>query len=62
MVQKAVFAGASALAAVSAPTSLAVDTARAAGLPLAGFVRGDDFVAYAFPERLGLPPLPSSVG
>ncbi len=62
MVQKAVFAGASALAAVSAPTSLAVDTALAAGLPLAGFVRGDDFVAYAFPERLGLPPLPSSVG
>jgi FdhD protein len=54
MVQKAVIAGAGVLAAVSAPTALAVDVATAAGLALAGFVRGDDLVAYSFPERLGL--------
>jgi FdhD protein len=54
MVQKAVVAGAGVLAAVSAPTALAVDVAVEAGLMLAGFVRGDDLVAYSFPERLGL--------
>jgi FdhD protein len=54
MVQKAVMAGAGVLAAVSAPTALAVDVATRAGLALAGFVRGDDLVAYSFPERLGL--------
>lgn len=55
MVQKAARAGVSLLAAVSAPTALAQDTAQAANLALAGFVRGDDFVAYTFPERFGLP-------
>lgn len=55
MVQKTVRAGIPALAAVSAPTALAVETAEACGLLLAGFVRGDDWVAYTFPERLGLP-------
>jgi FdhD protein len=54
MVQKAAMAGAGVLAAVSAPTALAVDVATDAGLALAGFVRGDDLVAYSFPERLGL--------
>ena len=54
MVQKAAMAGAGVLAAVSAPTALAVDTARDCGLALAGFVRGDDLVAYSFPERFGL--------
>lgn len=57
MVQKTARAGVSALAAVSAPTALAVDTARGCGLLLAGFVRGDDLVAYSFSERLGLPAL-----
>ena len=46
--------GAGALAAVSAPTAMAIDTAQACGLPLAGFLRGENFVAYTFPERLGL--------
>ena len=55
MVQKATMAGASMLVAVSAPTALAVRTARTAGLALAGFARGHDFVAYTFPERFGLP-------
>ena len=54
MVQKAAMAGAGVLAAVSAPTSMAVDLAERCGLALAGFVRGDDFVAYAQPQRFGL--------
>ena len=51
MVQKAWAAGFGTLVAVSAPTALAVDAARRAGLSLAGFVRGDRFNVYA-PERL----------
>jgi FdhD protein len=47
MVQKAWAAGFSTLVAVSAPTSLAVDAARRAGLMLAGFVRDGDFNVYA---------------
>ncbi len=54
MVQKTVMAGAGLLAAVSAPTALAVQTARRAGLGLAGFARGDDLIAYTHPERFGL--------
>lgn len=55
MVQKAAMAGIGALAAVSAPTALAVEVAQGCGLALAGFVRGDDFVAYAHADRFGLP-------
>ncbi len=51
MVQKAAAAGIGALAAVSAPTRLAVETALQLGVALAGFVRGDDAVAYTYPER-----------
>ncbi len=51
MVQKAWAGGFSVLLSVSAPTSLAVDTARRANLMLAGFVRGDRLNVYA-PERL----------
>lgn len=54
MVQKTAIAGVSLLAAVSAPTALAVQSARGCGLLLAGFVRGNDLVAYTYPERLGL--------
>jgi FdhD protein len=54
MVQKSAMAGAGMLAAVSAPTALAVAAARDCGLALAGFARGDDFVAYTHPERFGL--------
>ena len=54
MVQKTVALGASVLAAVSAPTQLAVQCARDANLCLAGFVRGDSLVAYSFAERLQL--------
>ena len=46
MVQKAWAAGFEAVIAVSAPSALAVETATAAGLTLAGFVRGDAFNLY----------------
>ena len=46
MVQKAWAAGFAAVVAVSAPSALAVDTARAAGLTLAGFARGGQMNVY----------------
>ena len=51
LVQKAWAAGFGTLVAVSAPTALAVHTARRAGLTLAGFARADRLNVYA-PERL----------
>jgi formate dehydrogenase accessory protein FdhD len=53
MVQKAASAGFRLLAALSAPTELAVKLAETAGVTLLGFVRGGRHVAYAHPERLG---------
>jgi FdhD protein len=47
MVAKAWAGGFPAVVAVSAPTALAVATARTAGLALAGFVRGDRMTVYA---------------
>ncbi|HEX6362579.1 MAG TPA: formate dehydrogenase accessory sulfurtransferase FdhD [Albitalea sp.] len=57
MVQKTVRAGVGVLAAVSAPTALAVSRAQAAELCLIGFARGRDWVAYSAPGRLVLDPL-----
>ena len=51
LVQKAWAAGFGALVAVSAPTALAVHTARRAGLMLVGFVRNERCNVYS-PERL----------
>lgn len=56
MVQKAAMAGIPIVAAVSAPSSLAVSTAQALGMTLIGFVRGRDCTVYAHPERVGLSP------
>lgn len=52
LVQKAYMAGVPALAAVSAPSALAVDLADRAGVTLLGFSRGASFNAYAHRERL----------
>ena len=52
IVQKAVMAGVPVIAAVSAPSSLAVDLASDAGAALVAFVRGDSFNIYAHPERI----------
>ena len=46
MVQKAAMAGIGLLAAVSAPTGLAIRVARETGVTLAGFVRGDRCMVY----------------
>jgi len=54
MVQKAWAAGFAVLLSVSAPTSLAVETARRAKLMLAGFVRDERLNVYS-PERLPAP-------
>jgi len=52
MVQKATAAGIGLLAAVSAPTQMAIEAADAAGLTLLGFVREGRATAYTHTHRL----------
>ncbi|AGS72836.1 formate dehydrogenase accessory sulfurtransferase FdhD [Streptomyces collinus] len=55
LAQKAVMAGIPVLAAVSAPSSLAVDLAAETGLTLVGFLRGSSMNVYAGEDRVALP-------
>jgi FdhD protein len=52
IVQKAAVAGIPILAAISAPTDLAVGAARRLSMTLIGFLRGDGFNVYAGEERV----------
>ncbi|MBY0441408.1 MAG: formate dehydrogenase accessory sulfurtransferase FdhD [Mycobacteriaceae bacterium] len=52
--QKAVMAGVPVLAAVSAPSSLAVDLANRSGVTLVAFLRGESMNVYSHPNRVTL--------
>ncbi len=52
LMQKTLVAGMPLLAAVSAPSSLAVELAREFNVTLVGFLRGENFNIYAGEERI----------
>lgn len=52
MLQKAAVAGIPVVAAIGAPSSLAIDVAERTGILLVGFLRRDSFNVYAHGERL----------
>lgn len=54
LVQKAAMAGVPVLAAVSAPSSLAVDLADRLGVTVVGFSRGSSFNVYTHAERVAV--------
>jgi FdhD protein len=56
LVQKAIRAGVSVLAAIGAPSSLAVNLAATSGLTLVGFLRETHCNVYSHPERLTFSP------
>ena len=52
LVQKASMAGLPMIAAISAPSSLAVELGEEAGLTVVGFLRGPSMVVYSRPDRV----------
>jgi FdhD protein len=54
IVQKAAVAGIPIIAAVSAPSDLAIETAERLGVTLIGFLRGDGFNVYTHDGRIDL--------
>ena len=52
IVQKAFLAGIPIVAAVSAPSSLAIELAEECGITLIGFLRGQNFNIYTHPQRV----------
>lgn len=52
LLQKSITAGIPIVCAISAPSSLAVETASAFNVTLCGFVRGDKCNVYSAPERI----------
>jgi FdhD protein len=54
IVQKAAVAGIPIVTAVSAPTSLAVESGESLGMTVVGFVRDRGFNVYTHPERIDM--------
>jgi len=54
MVQKAAILGAPVIVAISAPTSLAIDVAKGAGMTLIGIARSDGFEVFSNLDRITL--------
>ena len=54
MVQKAAAIGAPIVAAVSAPTALALRTAEAAGITVVAVARDDGFEIFTHPDRIAV--------
>jgi len=57
LTQKASMAGIPVLAAVSAPSSLAIDLAHESGMTVVGFMRGRSMVVYSGEQRVSVPRL-----
>jgi FdhD protein len=62
LAQKALMLGLPVLAAVSAPSSLAVSLAEEGGMTLIGFLRGAAMNVYAGPQRVITEDAPAAVG
>jgi FdhD protein len=60
IVQKALRAGISFVAGISAASSLAARLAEEEGMTLVGFLRGERCTVYAHPERIVMPAMPAT--